>query len=368
MAERDEAFMRLALRLAARGRGKVEPNPMVGCVAVRDGEVVGKGYHRRYGGPHAEVNAVRDAGGDVAGATVYVTLEPCVHTGKTLPCVDLLIEQRPACVVVAMRDPFPEVAGRGVRALRRAGISVEVGLLDEDARELNAPYLKRVETGLPYVIAKWAMTLDGKIATSAGDSKWITSDEARRYAHRVRGRMDAVIVGIGTALADDPELTCRLARPRREAKRVVLDSRARLPAESKLARSARDVPVVVAATGGALAKRTERLMRLGCRVVELPQRQGRVDVTELLAYLGEMGMTNVLVEGGAETLGSFFGARQVDEVMAFVGPRVLGGPGLLPVAGEQVARIADAVAVADLATHRLGDSILLHGRVRMQQA
>ncbi|MFW6107554.1 MAG: bifunctional diaminohydroxyphosphoribosylaminopyrimidine deaminase/5-amino-6-(5-phosphoribosylamino)uracil reductase RibD, partial [bacterium] len=364
MAERDEEFMRRALRLARRGRGRVEPNPMVGCVVVRAGEVVGKGYHRRFGGPHAEVNAIADAGGEIEGGTVYVTLEPCSHTGKTPPCVDLLIEQQAARVVVAMRDPFPDVAGRGVRALRRAGISVEVGVLEDEARELNAPYLKRVRTGRPYVIAKWAMTLDGKIATVSGDSKWITSDEARACAHRVRGRVDAVIVGIGTALADDPELTCRLARPRRVAARVVLDSEARLPAESKLAQSASETPVIVATTDAAPNARRAALAALECRVIELPTNKGRADVSALLVMLGEEGMTNVLVEGGGEVLGSFFDAGQVDEVMVFVGAKVLGGPGLPPVTGEPVDRIAGALAVTDLTAHRLGDSVLLRGRVR----
>ncbi len=368
MTTSNERFMRRALRLAGRGRGKVEPNPMVGCVVVRDGEIVGKGYHRRFGGPHAEVNAVRDAGEEAAGAIVYVTLEPCSHTGKTPPCADLLIKMQPERVLVAMKDPFPDVAGRGIRKLRQAGIPVEVGLLADDATELNAPYLKRVQTGMPYVIAKWAMTLDGKIATATGESKWITGEDARRYAHRVRGRMDAVIVGIGTVLADDPDLTCRLARPRRRATRVVIDSSARLPADSQLARSAGDSPVVVAVCEDAPAKRRARLVELGCRVLELPRYEGRVAVADLLVSLGGMGMTNVLVEGGSEVLGSFFDGELVDEVMAFVGPKVLGGGALSAVAGRGIERISSTQTIAGLTTRRLGDSVLIRGRLRQPSA
>ena len=361
-ARRDEEYMERALRLAGRSRGAVEPNPMVGCVIVRRGQIIGEGWHRKFGGPHAEVYAVRAAGGKVRGATVYVTLEPCAHIGKTPPCVNLLIESRVGRVVAAMRDPFPQVRGRGIRKLRRAGIPVDVGLLGDAARELNAAYVKRVTTGMPYVIAKWAMTLDGRIATRTGDSKWITCEEARRFAHRVRGRVDAVIVGIGTVLADDPELTCRLARGR-NPRRVVLDSIARLPLRGKLVRGARRVPTLVAVSAQAPAGRQEALMGRGCQVVQLPARRGRIDVTELLRFLGSMQMTNVLVEGGGEVLGSFFDAGQVDEVMAFVGPKLV-GDGVPAVLGKGVAKIGDARRLVSLTPRRLGDSILLRGRIR----
>ena len=361
-ADRDTTFMQAALRLAERGRGKVEPNPMVGCVIVRGGRVIGRGWHKRFGKPHAEVNAVADAGGRIKGATVYVTLEPCSHVGKTPPCADLLIKHKPKRVVVATRDPFPKVAGRGIRKLRGAGIEVEVGLLGDEARELNAPFFKLVQTGLPWVIAKWAMTFDGKIATKTGDSKWISSPEARTFAHRIRGRVDAVFVGIGTVLADDPELTCRLVRGR-APKRIVLDSMARLPLKSKLVRSARDVPVVVAVSTKAPARRTEALMKRGCNVVAFPSKRGRIDVTELLEWLGAMQATNVLVEGGGEILGSFVDAGQVDEVMAFVGPKIVGGTGKPPVLGGGVSKLRDALQLGELTTRKLGDTILLRGRV-----
>ena len=362
-AGKDASFMQAALRLAALGRGKVEPNPMVGCVIVRGGTVIGRGWHKRFGGPHAEVNAAADAGGRIRGATVYVTLEPCSHTGKTPPCADLLIRHKPKRVVVATRDPFPKVAGRGIRKLRSAGIKVEVGLLGDEARELNAPFFKLVKTGRPWVIAKWAMTLDGKIATKTGDSKWISSPEARAFAHKIRGQVDAVIVGIGTVLADDPELTCRAARGR-DPMRVVLDSLARLPLRSNLVRTARDVPVVVAVSARAPARRTEALMKRGCSVVVFPAKLGRVDVAKVLEWLGAMQATNVLVEGGGEVLGSLFDAGQVDEMMAFVGPQIVGGTGKPPVLGGGVSKIADALQLGTLTTKRLGDTFLLRGRVR----
>ena len=341
-AEKDATFMQAALRLAERGRGKVEPNPMVGCVIVRGGRVIGRGWHKQFGKPHAEVNAVADASGRIKGATVYVTLEPCSHTGKTPPCADLLIKHKPKQVIVATRDPFPKVAGRGIRKLRRAGIEVEVGLLGDEARELNAPFFKLIQTGLPWVIAKWAMTLDGKIATKTGDSQWISSPEARKFAHKIRGQVDAVVVGIGTALADDPELTCRLAGGR-DPRRVVLDSMARLPLKSKLVRGAREAPVMAAVSAKAPAKRTEALIKRGCSVVALPATRGRIDVARLLEWLGSMQATNVLVEGGGEVLGSFADAGHVDEVMAFVGPKIVGGDGRAPVLGGGVSKLRDAL-------------------------
>src|SRR4051812_10972491 len=237
--------MRRALAEAGRGRGRVEPNPMVGAVVVRDGQPVGVGHHARFGGPHAEGVALAEAKDAACGATLYVTLEPCCHVGKTPPCTDAVLGAGIRRVVAAMPDPFPKVAGGGLARLRTAGLEVEVGLLDDAAARLNAAYLKRVTTGLPYVIAKWAMTLDGKTAVASGDSRWISGPRARALVHELRGRMDAILVGIGTALADDPQLTARPPGPRCAA-RVVLDSAARLPHDGRLARTAREVPVWLA--------------------------------------------------------------------------------------------------------------------------
>src|SRR5262245_57065762 len=258
----DREWMAQALALAERGRGYVEPNPLVGAVVVRDGRLVGEGWHRRYGEAHAEVNALHEAGEAARGATLYVTLEPCCHHGKTPPCTDAVLRFGVRRVVAAMTDPFPRVAGGGVERLRTAGLEVETGLLEADARRLNAPYLKLLATGRPYVHAKWAMTLDGKLATRTGDSKWISSDASRRRVHELRGRMDAILVGIGTALADDPLLTARPPGPR-TARRIVLDSRLRLPPTSRLVQTAREVLTTVVAAASADEGAAGRLPQAG---------------------------------------------------------------------------------------------------------
>jgi diaminohydroxyphosphoribosylaminopyrimidine deaminase/5-amino-6-(5-phosphoribosylamino)uracil reductase len=236
MTDFDRECMRVALELAERGRGHAEPNPLVGAVLARDGRVVGSGWHRRFGEAHAEVNALAEAGDAARDATLYVTLEPCCHHGKTPPCTDAVLRAGVRRAVVAMSDPFPDVSGRGMQALRDAGVSVEVGLFQTEAVRLNAPYLKALRAGRPYVHAKWAMTLDGKTATPTGDSKWISNEASRARGHALRGRMDAVVVGIGTVLADDPLLTARPPGPRRPV-RVVIDSRGRMPSDSQLART-----------------------------------------------------------------------------------------------------------------------------------
>lgn len=321
--EKDLAWMRLALAEAAKGRGAVEPNPMVGAVVERDGVLIGSGHHGRFGGPHAEVEALRAAGDRARGATLHVTLEPCGHHGKTPPCVDAILSAGIARVVVAHRDPFPEVAGRGLARLREAGVEIEVGPLAGHAARLNAPFLKRVFTGQPYVVAKWAMTLDGKTAVAEGDSRWISSAASRALVHEVRGRMDAIIVGVGTAIADDPELTARPPGPRVPV-RVVLDGRARLPTSSKLVVTARGTPTLVVVSEAAPEERQRALRELGCEVVALPG-ESRPSIVLLLEELGRREMTNVLVEGGGVVLGSFFDADQVDEVDVFVAPLIEGG-------------------------------------------
>ncbi|NOT00535.1 MAG: bifunctional diaminohydroxyphosphoribosylaminopyrimidine deaminase/5-amino-6-(5-phosphoribosylamino)uracil reductase RibD [Phycisphaerales bacterium] len=347
----DERHMRRALALARRGLGRVEPNPMVGCVLVRNGRVVGEGYHRRFGRAHAEVEALHDAGRAARGATVYVTLEPCAHTGKTPPCTDALIRAGVAHVVAAVKDPNPLVAGKGVRALQRAGIRVDVGLLESDVRELNAPYLKRVETGRPYVILKWAQSLDGRIATPRGGSPTISGPEALRWVHRLRARVDGIIVGIGTVLADDPQLTARDVPIRRVATRIVLDSNLRTPPGSRLVRSAGQTPVVLLATEGAMrrhAKRAARLTSASVEIVTCRPRARRIDLTDALDKLGRRGMTNLLIEGGAEVIAGFLAGRLVDEAVVFISPMVVGA------ATASVRLPADAFSAAAVDTCRMG--------------
>ncbi|MCX5662651.1 MAG: bifunctional diaminohydroxyphosphoribosylaminopyrimidine deaminase/5-amino-6-(5-phosphoribosylamino)uracil reductase RibD [Planctomycetota bacterium] len=372
----DSTAMLRALALARRGQGAAEPNPMVGCVVTRGGRVIGEGFHRKFGGPHAEVEALRDAGKrgeSVRGSTVYVTLEPCCHHGKTPPCTDALIEAKPKRVVAAMVDPFPRVAGGGLAALRKAGIAVEVGLHGDLARELNGPFLKRVAQGLPWVIAKWAQSLDGRIADFAGQSKWISNESSRLDVHRLRARVDAVMIGIGTALADDPHLTARGVRVRRVARRVVVDPRLQLPDGAKLllGLGAGGAPVTLAVGEAALAKAARRAEALKQRGVEIfalkPWKDdpARLDLRPLLAHLAEAhAATNVMAEGGSSLLGSLWKQRLIDEVWAYVTPRILGDGGLPIFRGQGSISIEQARDLTVREVKRFGDDVKIRSVVR----
>jgi len=358
----DIEWMRRALDEAARGRGAVEPNPMVGAVVVRDGRPVAAGHHERFGGPHAEVVALVRAGEASRGATLYVTLEPCCHHGKTPPCTDAILAAGISRVVTAVSDPFPDVNGGGLAALRAAGIQVEVGCEADAARELNAPYWKRLATGRPYVTAKWAMTLDGKTAVASGDSRWISSDDSRRLVHELRGRMDAIVIGIATVEADDPRLTARPPGPRRPV-RIVLDSSGRLATDTILVRTAAEVPVLVALTDRAPRDRLERLSSAGCEVLAFPG-SGPVPIPALLEDLGRRGMTNVLVEGGGRVLGSFLDAGEVDAVDVYVAPILEGGDHpRTAVRGAGRALMGEALRLKDVRLDRVGDDASIRGRL-----
>jgi diaminohydroxyphosphoribosylaminopyrimidine deaminase/5-amino-6-(5-phosphoribosylamino)uracil reductase len=351
----DNKFLDRAFELAERGRGFVEPNPLVGAVIARDGVVVGEGWHANYGGPHAEVVALNQAGDLARGATLFVTLEPCCHTGKTRPCTDAVIRAGITRVVMSMIDPFPQVAGQGIARLRDAGVDVRTGPGERRAREQNAPYLTLLRQSRPYVHAKWAMTWDGKIATRSGDSKWISGEESRRRVHALRGRMDAIIVGAGTVRADDPLLTARPAGPRRPA-RIVLSTSGILPEKCQLLRTSDQAPVIV--TGP--ASRTHG----AAEILSVPIENGGASVAALLTELGRRRMTNVLVEGGAHILGSFFDADLVDEVHVFIAPRILAGDGLPAIAGPGLERINDALRIARWNHEIIGGDLYLHGWLR----
>ena len=359
--------MRRALALARQAEGAVEPNPMVGCVIVRDDTVLGEGFHEQFGGPHAEVHALANAGAaDLRGATVYVTLEPCSHFGKTPPCADALISAGVQRVVVAMEDPFPKVSGQGIQRLRDAGIAVEVGALREDAESVNAPYLMRVRRGRPWVIAKWAMTLDGKIATSSGHSQWISNTASRQRVHQLRQRVDAIIVGSQTALDDDPQLTARPEQSRvnpRRPLRVVCDRRLRLPLESKLVTSANRDPVLVVASQAADAMKATALEQAGCELLTLDA-EPETFLSGMLAALGARDCTNVLVEGGGALLGSFLEHRLIDEVWAFVAPKLVGGAEAKgPLGGQGIERMDQALALQDVQWEELDGDLFVRGRV-----
>jgi diaminohydroxyphosphoribosylaminopyrimidine deaminase/5-amino-6-(5-phosphoribosylamino)uracil reductase len=357
----DLHWMQEALALAERGRGYVEPNPLVGAVIVRDERLVGEGWHQRFGEAHAEINALDRAGEAARGATLHVTLEPCCHRGKTPPCTEALIGAGIRRVVAAMVDPFAEVAGRGMAQLQAAGIKVEVGLGESEARRLNAPYLKLLSTGRPYVHAKWAMTLDGKIATRTGDSKWISNESSRRLVHTLRGRMDAIVVGIGTVLADNPRLTARPPGPRTPM-RIVLDTHCRLPPTSELARTARETPVLVVTGDESVREHASRLQALGCGWLPLPLRETRPCLNTLLEELGRKRLTNVLVEGGSEVLGSFLDIGEIDEVHVFITSRLAGGAKAKTAVGAHgVDRLADALKLAWWQGETVDGDFFLHG-------
>jgi len=361
MSEFDRQVMLRALELAARGRGWVEPNPLVGCVIVREGRIVGRGWHRKFGGPHAEVDALAVAGSQARGADLYVTLEPCCHHGKTPPCTQAILQAGVSRVVAAMADPFPQVAGGGLAELAAAGVRVEVGCCEAEARRLNAPYLTLLGDGRPWVIAKWAMTLDGRIATRTGDSRWISSEASRAIVQQLRGRVDAILVGRGTAEADDPLLTARPPGPR-TALRLVADHRAQLASTSQLVRTAAEAPVLVAAGPEASAKDVSRLRSAGCEVFVC---QGASDGERLQALLAELGrrrFTNLLVEGGGGLLGALFDAQLIDEVQAFIAPKLVGGSGAPgPLGGLGADKMAAALELDDLQVERVGSDLWVRG-------
>jgi len=324
----DGEHMRAALALARRGLGNVWPNPSVGCVLVRDGRVVGRGTTAPGGRPHAETVALAQAGEQACGATAYVTLEPCSHHGQTPPCADALIAARVARAVVACGDPDSRVDGRGVAALREAGVEVAVGLMAEEARSLQAGFLTRVGLGRPMVTLKLASTLDGRIATRTGESQWITGPEARRAAHALRGQHDAVLAGIGTVLADDPELTCRIPGYRKAADlRIVVDSRLRTPVSARLVATAAAVPSWFLHRADADAGRAGALQAAGVRLIEVAGGKAGVDLAAAMQALGAAGLTRVLVEGGAQIAGGLLRAGLVDRIAWFHAPALMGGDG-----------------------------------------
>lgn len=372
--ESDEAVMRRALELARRGVGWVEPNPPVGAVIVdAERRPVAEGYHKQFGGPHAEIHALRAAGDRAAGATLFLTLEPCCHHGKTGPCTEAILSAGIARVVVGTEDPNPRVCGKGVRRLREAGIAVDVGILQEACRQLIAPFAKVVTTGLPWVHAKWAMTLDGFLAAATGHSQWISNPASREIVHRLRGRMDAILVGAETAAVDDPLLTARPPGPRKAA-RVVVSRSARLSFDSQLVKTAAEVPVLVTRCGEPSVDSVARLQDAGVEFLDIPAAPTprhcepdvaeSVDLVELLREFGRRGMTNVLVEGGGRLLGGFWNAGLIDEVHLFVAPKILGGDGLSPLRGSGKDMIPEAADLEGITVENRKGDAYIHGIVK----
>ncbi len=364
MASQD--YMKCALSLAGLAMGYTRPNPAVGAAVIKDGAWVGMGYTRPVGSDHAEVVALRQAGDRARGATMYVTLEPCCHYGRTPPCTEAIIQAGIAEVYIALRDPNPLVSGRGIRRLNGAGIKTHVGICEQKAHHINEAYIKHVTTGLPFVIAKFAMSLDGKIATRTGQSKWITGADARRYAHALRYVVDAVMVGVNTVFADNPRLTARGCggrggTGRMQPLRLIVDSQGRVPLNAHVFQSPGKAMLVVAEPFDPAKK--ERFMEGGVEVLELPASEGGVDALELLKLLGKREIGSVLVEGGGELLGSLFDRRLVDKVLAFISPVIIGGSGATTVAGRGIDKMAEAMRLKRTAVKSLGNDVLVTGYV-----
>ncbi len=366
VAEADQIWMRRALDLAARARGRTSPNPMVGAVLVKDGQLIGEGFHAYAGSDHAEVAALRDAGPAARGATLYVSLEPCCHYGRTPPCVEQILQAGIRRVVAACEDPNPAVSGKGIAALRAAGLSVDVGVLAEEAERLNEAFFTHVRTGRPFVTLKVAASLDGKIATRTGESRWITGESARRRVHQLRNEMDAVLVGIGTVLRDDPLLTTRLGiADQRDPIRVVVDNLARLPLRAKAVNRASTAPTILAVSQMAPRTKLEALEREGVQVIVVESSPRRVSLERLIEALGKRGILSVMIEGGAEINASALREGVVDKVLVFLAPILIGGKSTpTAVGGDGIESLTQAVRLRDVRIERFDGDILVEGYIQ----
>ena len=362
MKDRREKYMKLALDLAAKAKGSTYPNPMVGAVIVSHDKVRGKGYHKKCGSAHAEINAVKNIRGTCSGAEMFVTLEPCDHFGRTAPCTDEIIKRGITTVHIAMKDPNPLNRGRGIRKLRNAGLSVNVGLCAEEARWLNRKYIKFINEGIPYITVKLAQSIDGKIAARNGTSKWISSAASRNFVKKMRHDFDAIMVGINTVLKDDPFLL-DAGRQGYDTARIIVDSRLRIPETSNIIKTAGRSPVILGVTELAPRSRINRFNATeGVEVIVTSSKRGRVPLRSLLKKLAKKGFVNILAEGGGEIAGSLFDEDLADEVMFFIAPKILGGD-LVSIKGKGVKDIKDTIKLNDMDVQRYGDDILISGTV-----
>ncbi|MGE7603190.1 bifunctional diaminohydroxyphosphoribosylaminopyrimidine deaminase/5-amino-6-(5-phosphoribosylamino)uracil reductase RibD [Peribacillus sp. NPDC097675] len=354
----DEYYMKMALEIAASAKGKTNPNPIVGAVIVKDGVIAGTGIHRKAGEPHAEVHAFKMAGDYAKGATLFVTLEPCSHYGKTPPCANLVKDSGIKRVVVAMEDPNPEVAGRGIALLRNAGIEVEVGILEKEARRLNERFIHNMTTGRPFVLSKYAMTLDGKLATHTGHSKWITGEQSRHSVHLLRNEVDAILVGIGTVLADNPSLTTRL--PEGGGKnpiRIILDSELRVPLEANVVQVEEAKTIIVTHEDASLEK-ISSLSEMGIEIMMVPRTDAGLDLEIMMDELYKKGITDILLEGGSEVNASFLRAGLINKYFIYVAPKLLGGRNsLTPFTGDDVDTMDEALDVSISHVDTFGEDI-----------
>ncbi|MEG6586007.1 bifunctional diaminohydroxyphosphoribosylaminopyrimidine deaminase/5-amino-6-(5-phosphoribosylamino)uracil reductase RibD [Dendrosporobacter sp. 1207_IL3150] len=363
----DEQYMRQALHISQYAIGRTSPNPLVGAVIVKDGRVVGQGWHKQAGTPHAEIHALAQAGELSKGSTIYVTLEPCSHHGRTGPCTDALINAGIARAVIAMTDPNPLVAGKGIEKLRDAGIRISEGVLAADAAKINEVFLKWISCKIPFVALKTAMTLDGKIATHTGNSKWITGAKSRQRVHEYRDTYDAIMTGVGTVIEDNPELTTRLETKGKNPTRIIVDSKGRIPLNSKIITD-KSAPTIIAVTAQAAADKIKSLEAEGIEVIIVSEKNGRVDLSRLLRELGNRRLTSILLEGGAELNASMLNENLVDKIHCFIAPKIIGGssaPG--PVGGQGVATLDYAYLLEDINSEVIDDDILITAYLRNRE-
>lgn len=356
-----QEYMRMAVALAKRGEGHTSPNPMVGCVVVKDGRIVAQGFHEQYGGFHAERNALTKCGEDVTGADLYVTLEPCCHHGKTPPCTDIMIERGIGRVFIGAMDPNPKVAGKGAQILREHGMEVETGVLEKECLELNEVFMHYIVDKQPYIIMKYAMTLDGKIATFTGDSKWVTGEPAREHVQLLRKRYSAIMVGIGTVLADDPMLNCRIEDGVNPV-RVICDSHLRIPLESRIVRTAKEIRTIIAYASADEAKK-EALLNAGVELIGSGEGD-RVDFTALVQELGQMDIDSILIEGGGDLHGTVLKSGLVNRIYCYVAPKLIGGrDARSPVEGDGFPLMKEALDIREMEIIKLGNDICITGIV-----
>lgn len=360
----DKVYMKRALELAELGRGKVAPNPMVGAVIVKAGKIIGEGYHKKYGDNHAEVNAFENATEDVSGATLYVTLEPCAHYGKTPPCAKRIVKEGIKKVVIGVLDPNPLVAGKGVNILKDAGIEVVVGVLGEECRKINEIFMKYIKTSRPFVLMKYAMSLDGKISTATGKSKWISCEKSRRDVHKLRNNLSAIMVGINTVIKDNPMLNCRIEGGN-DPIRIIVDSNLRIPLDSKIVNTSNNISTIVATTHKADKDKIKLLEERNVEVIVAKEKDGRVDITSLIDKLGEKKIDSILLEGGSEINFSCLQEGIVDKVRIYIAPKILGGNNAKgAVGGRGVSEMIESFNIENIDISTIGSDIVVEGYVK----
>ena len=358
----DNYYMRMAIRLARKGIGKTNPNPMVGTIIVKDGKIIGRGYHKKCGDYHAEINAINNVKGSIRGSTFYITLEPCSHYGRTPPCVDTLIKKKLERVVVGTPDPNPEVNGKGIKILRSKGIKVDVGILDTECRQLNEHYFKFIKSGIPYVTVKYAQTLDGRIATKTGDSQWISSEASRKYVHVLRSTNDGIMVGAGTVTADNPQLTVRHVKGKNPL-RIIVDSKLRIPIKSYVLTDDNPHQTIIATTSNAPSRKITAIKKLGAEVLVVKkERNGKVSFSSLLKELGKREIMSVLVEGGSGMITALLKVNLVDKMIIPISPRIL-GKGLEAIGDININKIKDAIKFSSFKTMKKGDDLIFEGTI-----